>query len=70
MEKCYTEYKIVTGDKDVFEKEINRLSREGWLAQGSLSPVDSGYKSRFSVLMFKSSKIEEPINYSPPAQSL
>lgn len=47
------EYKIVQGNWSSFQNEINDLSKEGWIPQGSLSTIQNGSVYMYVILMSK-----------------
>lgn len=49
-----TEYKIVEGSKEHFEKESNRLAKEGWIwCGGSVSMIQTEKGIHYAQLMSK-----------------
>lgn len=53
-----TTYKVVSGVKTTFEKELNELSKEGYLWNGMMNTTVNGTSVLYSILMSKTERIE------------
>lgn len=51
MENQITEYKLVEGYREAFEKELNQLSKLGWILCGQVNSVKSEIGVTHSILM-------------------